>query len=279
MSFLQALVLGIIQGLTEFLPISSSGHLVLVQSIYSRWYGLDLDGMLTFDILLHVGTLISVVLVFWKDLSGMFWEFFRMVKDLFKGKPDFGKNANRKMIALLFIAMIPMAFALLIKGKIESVLMFPLPVGIALLFTGVVLYITDAMPTGRKRTMDMKYKNALFVGVVQLFAVIPGLSRSGTTIFGGVFSGLDKKFAVKFSFLLSIATILGGMATDIKNIASVKTAEIAPTIGGMIAAAIVGIFAIKFLVALLNKGKYKYFSYYCWTVGILTIVLSIKGMI
>ena len=276
MNFLQALVLGIVQGLTEFLPISSSGHLVLVRSLF----GLDLEGTLAFDLLLHVGTLVSVILVFWKDLAGMFLEFFRMLKDLMRGDPKFNQNANRKMIALLFIAMIPMIPALFIKDKIEQLPTWA--VGVALLFTGLLLYITDVMPSGKKRAMEMKYKNALFVGVVQFFAVIPGLSRSGSTIFGGVFSGLDKKFAVKFSFLLSIAAILGGVASaanEILKAEAVVSVGIGAMICAMFVAAVVGILAIKFLVALLSKGKYKYFSYYCWAVGVLTIVLSIKGMI
>ena len=274
MSILKAAILGLIQGIAEFLPISSSGHLVLFQNLLGMT---SAEENILFDILLHFGTLISVAVFYWQDIWEMIKAFFGLIGDLFKGKFDINKKPASRFIGLLFVATLPLFVAVIFNDKVEEVFSSTLFVGCALLVTGVILFIVDRIPKGTTDESNTKYKNAFVVGLFQLFAIFPGISRSGSTIFGGTLVGMSKKFAVKFSLLMSLIAILGAVATSVPDISggALSSVSLSACIVGMAVAAISGFFAIKFLVNMLNKGKFRYFSYYCWTVGIIAIIFSI----
>ncbi len=278
MTYLATIILGIVQGLTEFLPVSSSGHLAIFKHIpMIREAILPFTENLAFDTMLHLATLISVFIVFWRDIWALICAFFGFLADLFRGKPNL-HDPYRKMVLMLIIAVIPAAvIGLLFQSEIEALAESLTVVGFALLITAVITWLSDKLANGRKTAETAGYKSALYVGIFQAFAMIPGVSRSGSTIFGGLLNGFDKQFAVKFSFLLSIPTILG--ASLLQTIDMVREgfdmAYLFPFIAGGIAAAIVGIFAIKFLVNLLSKNKFYFFSIYCALVGIAVIAYSL----
>ena len=276
MTMLNSIILGLVQGIAEFLPISSSGHLVLFQKLLNLPNSED---FIIFDILLHVGTLVSVLFFYWKDVVELIASFCGIIADMFKGKFDF-KSQKRNLLVLLVIATLPLFVALVFKSKIELIFSSSLLVGSALLITGCILWFVDGLERGSLNEQSAGWKNALVVGLLQLFAIIPGISRSGLTIFGGVMSGLKKEFAVKFSMLLSIIAVTGAAAASIPDLMSGAGLPVsaAQCVVGMIVSAVSGIFAIKFLVRMLSKNSFKVFSYYCWAVGVITILTSfIKG--
>ena len=269
MTNLNAVLLGLIQGLTEFLPVSSSGHLVIFQNLLRLP---DSEQYITYDILLHLGTLISVLFFYWKDVLVLIVSFF----DLLRGKADF-KSARHRFLMLLIIGTLPLVAVFLVKNKVETLFGNPLLVGCALLITGCLLFMTDRLKKGEFAAENMPYKNALIIGLFQLFAVLPGISRSGSTIFGGVLTGLKKEFAVKFSLLLSIFAILGASAASVPDILSGEGMPVPAfqCVLGLVVSAVSGIAAIKFLVSMLGRNKFKYFAFYCWIVGIITIIVSV----
>ncbi|GHV19385.1 undecaprenyl-diphosphatase [Clostridia bacterium] len=257
------------------MPISSSGHLVLFQNLLGLTEGNE--SFLAFDILLHIGTLISVLFIFWKDICGMVVAFFKMLWDLItRGRLNIQKSEYRKLVIMLIIASIPLVIGAILENYIEGIFSSVLFVGCALILTGVILIWTDKFKNTTKTLQTATFKDALIVGVAQLIAIVPGLSRSGSTIFGGVIAGLSREFAVKFSFLLSMVAILGAAAISIKDFSGgVIAASLAPAIAGTIVAAIVGIIAIKWLVSLISKGRYYLLAYYCFAVGIVSIICAL----
>lgn len=256
MTILQALFLGILQGLTEFLPVSSSGHLVIFQHIF----GIS-EGVLAFDVLLHIGTLIAVFVAFWDDILSII------------------KQPLSRLTYLIIVGCIPaglMGYFLqpLFEKAFESLLV----VGIGLLITGLVLKVSETVADNSlsmKEVKETTYWNVLFIGLLQGIAIVPGISRSGSTIAGGLLAGLDRTFAARYSFLVAIPVILGAALVQIKDLASGGlTGGIAPYIIGPLMAAIFGFMAIKIVMKLVRNGRLSIFSYYCWTVGALTIVAS-----
>ena len=204
MSYIMVVVLGVIQGVAEFLPISSSGHLTLFQ----HFFGMNEPDNL-FNILLHFATLIAVCVYYWRDIWEMILEFFRFFGDLFSRTPSRGEPpAARRQILLLIVATLPLFLVLPIKDKVEAVGNYPAAVSCILLLTGVVLFTSDRMAKGRKNARNTTLLDALLMGVAQGFATLPGLSRSGSTIAAGMALGLDRKFAVRFSFLMSLPAVL-----------------------------------------------------------------------
>lgn len=274
MNLLQAIVLGIVQGFTEFLPVSSSGHLVLFQF----FFGISTDTNVIFDVMVHIGTLISVVIVFYKDIAHLVKEFFLMLIDLFKGRGFSIKgNPYRNMLTMIIIGTIPTGVMGIVFNDIfERLFTSVRIVSLTLLITGILLFIIDKLDKGYKKAQDIKVNDALIVGLFQGFAITPGISRSGSTIFAGLLRGFDRDIATRFSFIMSIPAIAGAAFLEGKDYL------INPTAGdglglmfiGMLTAAISGTFAIKFLVKLLIKGKLHYFSYYCWALGILAFTIS-----
>lgn len=279
MSVLFAAFLGIVQGLTEFLPISSSGHL----SIFQNFFGMEdyESSHMMFDIMLHLGTLAAVIIFYRRDIWDIIKELGRIVRDIFSGgkrKSEGGERLPvRRLILMVIVATVPLLVVLPLNKYIERLYYSTLFIGIALMLTGCLLYISDKAVRGKKTEGSATIKDALIVGALQAVATIPGISRSGSTITAGLLRGFDRSFAVKFSFLLSIPAILG--ANVLSLVDAVKggfnSADIPACIIGVIVSAVVGYLALGLVKLLTDKGKFGKFSYYCWAVGALTIIASI----
>lgn len=275
MSFFSALFLGFVQGLAEFLPISSSGHL----SVFQNFMGLTTVGEdnLFFDVLLHLGTLAAVFVAYWGEIKALILEAFAMVglRKLPRGeKPD---QLSRRMILFIIVATLPLVAVLPIKDKVESLYNNTFFIGGAFLVTGTLLFLSDRFNRGGKDLKTATVVDALLVGVGQAVAVVPGLSRSGTTISCGLARGFSREFAVKFSFLMSIPAVLGANLLSLVD-ALKGTMEWLPLpvyIGGVLSAAIFGYLAIWLLKLITRKGSFGGFCYYCWGAGLVTLILSL----
>lgn len=286
MTLLQAILMGMIQGLTEFLPVSSSGHLAIFKNVFH----VNTEMKMTFDILLHVGTLIAVFICYWADIKKMVVEGVRMLIDCVANGVTFFSNrfngeeeeyrriitgSYRKFVLLVLVSTIPTGIiGFLGKDLVEKTGENMLIIGVCLLITACLLMIADKSVSGRKTPKDITYKNAVGIGIAQGIATLPGISRSGMTITACLLSGFDKRFAVKYSFIMSIPAILGAAVLDLKNMfsESITASEISCYIIGMLVAAIVGFFCIKFVLALVRNRKFKYFGYYCIVMGLLSVI-------
>lgn len=275
MSIFKAIIMGIVQGAAEFLPVSSSGHLV----IFGKLLGIN-EPNNTFEVLLHLGTLVAIFVVYHKDVKEMIIEFFGMVRDLFKGEFNLD-NPYRKLVALIIVASIPTAIlGFAFQDTFESLFGSILPVGIALLITGTLLYVSDKIREGKKDEKRTNFRNATVIGIVQGLAITPGISRSGSTIVAGLFLGLKREMAVRFSFLMSIPAVLGAVLLKGKDIIEAGTATEGLFLQygvGAAVAAIVGILSIKLLEKVVLNKKFHYFAYYCWAVGAIAIGAFILG--
>ena len=287
MGFFEAIFLGLVQGLTEFLPVSSSGHLALVQSIFPSLRGTPL----MFDVLLHCGTLVAVIAAFWKDVAALLREFGRMIAGLF-GKKGKKNLLTRRLIILIVAGTLPLVLAILLGGIVKDTMRQPLAVGLLLCATGLLLFLADRLPKGQKNDKTAKLTDALVVGVCQGVAVLPGLSRAGATISGGLFCKFDRSFAVRFSFLLSIPAVLGATLLQVFEALNPKTAIEAaaaaalegygvlplyffPCLFGMLVAGFTGYIAIGLVRRLASRGKFGGFAYYCLGLGFITSLLSL----
>lgn len=266
-----AVLLGAVQGLAEFLPISSSGHLALVQAL------VDFDkhggNALAFNIIVHLGTLTAVIIAFRKDVVKVIKAFLAIVLDKFKIKDI----PSRRMVVMLIIACIPLVAGAFIDKLIEESFKNTLFIGIALLITAVMLFVADKIGGGSKTERDATYKDAAFVGVMQLFAVFPGISRSGATICGGLFSGFSRDFAVRFAFIMSIPAVLGSAVFKLPDLIAEGLAPgmALPYLAGFVTSAVCGYLAIWMVKTLMKKGNFKYFSIYCALVGLTTIIVTL----
>jgi len=268
MTALQAIILGIVQGLTEFLPISSSGHLVLLP-FFLNWK-LPAKEMFVFNVLVQVGTLVAVLVYFWKDLLSIISGFFTQ---LFKGTPFATQDA--RLGWLLIIATIPAGLAgILLQDLVEEVFSSPLFVGIALLITALLLVLGEKIGQKIGDLQSVALPDALVMGLMQAFALFPGISRSGSTISGGMMRHLKRESAGKFSFLMSIPIMLaaGGlstykMVTEVADLASFIPVMAA----GFLTAMVVGYLSIRWLLKFLVNHSLIYFAIYCSILGIATI--------
>ena len=277
MSLLSSIVLGLVQGLAEFLPISSSGHLAIAERLLSSFHAADIPAF--FDVLLHLGTLVAVFIAYWGEIRDMIVEFFRGVGDLIHGTTPAPVPPARRLILLIIVGTLPLFAILPIKDTIEGLSDNLLFVGAALLFTGCLLYASDRVRKGRKTERNATMLDVLLVGVAQAVATCPGISRSGTTITAGCFRGFDRKFAVRYSFLMSIPAVLGANILSLKDAveAGIIWADVPVYIVGVVVAAVSGYFCIRLLKMIADKGKFGWFAYYCWAIGALTLVLNILG--
>lgn len=255
MTVLEGFILGIIQGLSEFLPISSSGHLVLFQKLF----GIK-ENVFSFDIALHVASLAAVVAVMWKDIIEIL-------------KKPFSKLPLLIIVGTIPTALIGMIFSDLFEKLFES----GACLGFEFILTGAVLWYAENTRSKNKRLLEMNYSDALVIGTAQGFAILPAASRSGFTIAGALFRGLNREFALKFSFLMSIPAILGAAAKDIyDNIFKTGglhglAADVWPMAAGMAAAAVSGYIAIRFMLKVFSKSSLKLFSYYVFVIGALIL--------
>lgn len=277
MTYPLALILGLVQGVAEFLPISSSGHLTLLQ----YFFGMEQADTL-FNILLHFATLLAVCVVYFQDILEMIVEFFRMIGDMFRRGGRMGNPPEaRRLILLLIVGTLPLFAVMLIKDRVEALGSYPPFVSCALLVTGVILFSSDRMGGGRKNGRNITLGDALLVGVAQGFATIPGLSRSGTTISAGMALGFDRRFAVRFSFLLSLPAVLGATLLEVLDAAQAGqgiSQELLPKyLLGMAAAGVVGYFSIRLLDLLAARGKFGAFCYYCWAAGLISLAAYFAG--
>ncbi|HIU25221.1 MAG TPA: undecaprenyl-diphosphate phosphatase [Candidatus Copromorpha excrementigallinarum] len=275
MTYLEAVILGLAQGLSEFLPISSSGHLALLQ----YFFGIDETKVLSFAVLLHFGTLISVFIVYWKDIVDLVKELGAVIKDLFTGKGlRVNANPTRKLGFMIIVATIPTAvIGLLFNDLFNALYLSLIAIGIGLLITGTILRIADIMGKNNKTIKEMKFRNAFFVGLMQGVAIYPGISRSGSTLFGGLISGLNKEFAVKFAFLISIPSILGSVIVEAPDAFAegMDVSVIGPVAAGVIVSALSGLFAIKAMIRLVSNKKLIGFSIYTWALGLFVIIYAL----
>ena len=256
MNIFYSILLGIIQGLTEFLPISSSGHLVIFQKLL----GIT-KGQLTFNIFLHFGTLIPVLIIFWDDIRDIILL----------------KKSKKHLIWLILIGTIPtgmigILFEDFFKGLFSSVT----NTGYMLLVTGTLLLIAEKLSNSKRNIDEFKTSNSVIVGIAQGLAIIPGISRSGSTIVASLLQDLNREEAARFSFLLSIPAIGGAGILELKDAITIGLSGISwiAIITGTLASAIAGYIAIKYLLHILKNGSLVVFSYYCWFLGLLTIIIT-----
>ena len=274
MDLIQSLILGFIQGLTEFLPVSSSGHLTIFNVLFGLESGEDI---IAFNLLLHLGTLIAVFIVYFKDIVSLVKSAFSLLGKLFTGRlKKEGIVGDEKFVLWVVVATLPLVVLKLLglDEAVEALSTSILAVGIILLFNGTVLFFSDGFAKGKTQIDGMKWYNALAVGICQMFAVLPGLSRSGSTITGGLLNGLDRQQAVRFSFIMSIPAILGASILEVPELFSQSTSadQWGVYLAGMAVSAIVGVGAMKLLNYISKKSNFRMFSYYCWAAGILAIL-------
>lgn len=290
MSLFEAIILGFIQGVAEFLPVSSSGHL----AIFKNFFGLNEAGI-AFDILLHVGTLVAVFICFWSDIWELIVGGFGIVIDVCKNigryfSNLFNKNNKeykmkeyieiistpfRRYVMLIIIATIPTGImGIVLKDMIEAVSATLIVPGICLLMTSIILLIADNAKDGNEDESNVSYKKAGFVGICQGFATMPGISRSGTTVTACLLVGMDRAFAVKFSFIVSIPAILGAAVLDIPDLfkEGITSSDMINYVAGTLVAAVVGYVCIKTMLQIVRKKKFKVFSIYCAIMGLVSIV-------
>lgn len=280
MSILSAILQAIIQGLTEFLPVSSSGHL----SIYQHFTGNSGEGALMFSAILHLGTLVAVFACFWNQIFALIVEFFAMIKDIFTGKFSF-KNMEpaRRVIFMFIISTAVLIPFYLCKGFFESfsedASIFA--EGLCFLYTAAILFLADRSVRGTKEITDVTARDAVTIGFFQAVALLPGVSRSGSTISAGIFSGLKRDEAISYSFILGIPAILGGCLVEVKD--GLASSEVGVSfincLVGFVVAAVVGLLAIKLVQWLMKSDKFKVFYIYTAILGVVVIGFAIAEMI
>jgi len=270
MDYIFIMIQGIIQGLTEFLPVSSSGHLSVAQHFMNIG-----DESLIISIVLHLGTLAAVFAAFWSTIWGMIKEFFLTIRDIFTGKFSWREmKDNRRMMFMVIIATLVLVPVYFFKDFFTSVegdgdIIFE---GCAFVFTAILLFLSDACVKGYKTGRDMSVKDAITVGLFQCVALFPGVSRSGSTVTAGLFCGLTRETAVTYSFILGIPAILGGSLLEIKDaVVSGVQLDVVPLLIGFLTAAIVGFLSIKLVKLIIKHDKFKIFGIYTLILGLLCV--------
>ncbi|MBR5406455.1 MAG: undecaprenyl-diphosphate phosphatase [Lachnospiraceae bacterium] len=288
MSSFQAVIMGIVQGLTEFLPVSSSGHLAVIKGLF----GVETDGGVLFEVLLHVATLAAVFAVYYKDVIKILVDFGGICRDASVNTVRFFKNISainrqeylpicttphRKFVVMLIISTIPTGImGILLNDVVEVVSGNLLVVGLCLIGTGGILFVSDLIENGNKKQKEAHFGDALIAGISQGFAVLPGISRSGTTITACLLCGFDRRFAVKYSFIMSMPAILGALIVELIKLPGSGGGTSAPAgacVIAMILAAVIGYFALKLVNALAVNRKFKPFWIYCLIVGAISIIV------
>lgn len=285
MSILQSILLGVLQGITEFLPVSSSGHLAILKNLL----GIDTQGGLLFEALLHLGTLTAIVLAFRRDLLRMLAESARMARDVvYNAKATVHNhreqdairrrrivhNNYRKFVAMVLISSIPTAIIGYTARDLVEIASDTLVVpGVCLILTAGLLLVADVTESGRKIPKDVSYTNAFMIGVVQGLSVLPGLSRSGATITAGLISGFERRFAVKYSFIMAVPAILGAVLLELTRLTgTVSAGQAAIYLAGAATSGAVGFFCIKKMLVIVRKKQFKGFAAYCLALGVAAIV-------
>jgi len=258
----QSVILGVVQGLTEFLPVSSSGHLVLLQ----HFLGFKGDNLL-FDLLVHMATLLAVVVYFWRDLVAL-------VRSLVD------REALEERMLLLYIlvaTVVTGAMGLSFKGLLESLFYNPRLVVFTLAVTGLVLFLADRFSSGDRSMYRFGWGPSALVGLAQGVAIVPGISRSGSTVSAALLLGMDREDAGRYSFLIAIPAIAGAFVLEAKGVGSLPRASLGPYLAGMAAAFLVGLASIKVFLSAITSKRLTWFAYYCWGVALVSLVLFLGG--
>lgn len=288
MSFIQALLLGVVQGITEFLPVSSSGHLAILENLFK----INGNTGLLFNTIIHLGTLTAIIIAFRQDIKKLLLEGCKSLYDIYgnveiyfhnKHQQDAKRykkiisNNYRKLLLLLLISTIPTAFmGVLLENLVEQAGDNLLAPAVGLFITGILLLIVDFFPAGNKIPKDVTYTMAFVLGICQGIAVFPGISRAGVTIAVCLLCGFNRKFAVKYSFLMAIPAMLGAAILELFQFS--YTGEyvemMAMSISAAVVAGIVGFFCIKGMLVLMRKKRFRIFSIYCFILGIVAIICN-----
>ena len=282
MSLIQAIELGLIQGITEFLPVSSSGHLAILQYIFN----VDTDTGMLFEVMLHLGTLIAVCAVYFKDIKKLVVEgvhilidVFANLKNRFTGGHEKTRrivtNAYRKFVLLILVTTIPTGIiGIIFNSFMDAATSSLLVPGICLVVNAIVLLILGSLPGGKKKVKAASYKDAAVIGVAQGLAVLPGISRSGSTISACLGLGFDRNFAVKYSFIASLPAIIGANILELRHLgdALATGTNFLYYIIGMVVAGISGYICIRLMMYLVSEKKFSYFAYYCAIVGVIALI-------
>ena len=286
MSVIKAIILGIVQGVTEFLPISSSGHL----SLFQHFLGVSGEGSLLFSVLLHLGTLIAVFIVFHKTIFELVIEAVALIKDIFTGKFKYKElRGKKKMLVMFFFSCLPLLLLLIPIGNDMKLMDWLgglseddsiLVEGFCFLVTGVLLLTSTYISKKKTLNREVNTTDAFAVGLAQVFAAgFPGISRSGSTISTGMICGVSKEYMVEYSFILGIPAIIVANIVEFKDaVEAGAQLEVLPTIIGIIVSAVVGVACIKLLQWILKKDMWKYFGFYCFVIGVFTIICSVIGL-
>ncbi len=275
MDYINVIIQAVVQGLTEFLPVSSSGHLSVVQHIT----GISGEEASIMMIVLHLGTLVAVFAAFWKTIWGMIKEFFLTIKDIFTGKFSWkNMNSNRRMMFMVILATLLLVpfylFEEFFTGRSgDGDIVFE---GVAFIFTAMLLFLSDKCSNGAKLGEDMKVKDGITVGLFQCVALFPGVSRSGSTTAAGLFCGLEKQTAITFAFILGIPAILGGSVLELGDALQSDMQLDWVALGiGFVVAAIVGFLAIKLVSWLIKKDRFKIFGIYTLILGLACVAAGL----
>jgi len=275
MTIWDGFIQGIIQGITEFLPISSDGHLTL----YQHLTGNSGQGALFFSLMLHLGTLAAVIIAYRRTIWRLIKTFFAMLGDLFTGRFTFKtRDENRRMIFMLILATLPLLAFVLVKDWVTAITEDDDIVveGFCFLWTAALLFLAAKCVKGRKHAREMRVRDALIIGVFQGTAIMPGISRSGSTIASGLLLGYSREFCVRFSFLLGIPAILGASILEGKEaLAAGEAIAWGPVLVGIVTSAAVGYVCIRLINYLVKTDKFIVFSYYTGILGLLTVIAGI----
>ncbi len=267
LSLIKAVLLGALQGATEFLPVSSSGHLVIAQYLL----GIELEGagLLAFDVCLHFGTLVAVLIVFRRDIIDICRGFINRPA---RGGASLEPKLARRLGLFIILGTIPaVIIGLGFEEFFERLVSSPIAAAVMLLVTGTILFGTRFVRRDGAGLSRMRWWHSLAIGLGQSLAIIPGISRSGTTISTGLYLGIDRTLAARFSFLLAVPVIAGATVLKLDDLAALSQASIIATIVGTVVAAIVGVVCIKWLLAIIRRGHFSWFAYYCWAAGLSSI--------
>ena len=279
MTLFESIILGLVQGLAEFLPISSSGHLAALQYIF----GIDGSNVLTFTVMLHFGTLVAIFVDYWKDIVDLVKELFATIKDICTGQGvQVNKNDTRKLGFMIITASVPTAIiGLLLNDFFESLYARMTVIGVCLIITGCGLFFAERYGGGKRTIKDMNFRNAFFIGLCQSVAIMPGISRSGATMIGGLACKFDRAFAVRYAFLISIPSVLGAFLLEVpdavRSVSDGTGMSLGVMLAGVAVAAVSGYAAIKVMIKAVTNKKLMYFSVYTWIAGAALIIYSIAA--
>lgn len=276
MDIIQAIILGIVQGLAEFLPIASAGQVILATHILGVTFPSQSDA-LAFNTLLHLGTLTAIVGFFYRDLIKIIKAFVLSLLDLFQNKFKEGlkEDVYKRLAWLMLASTIPAAIVgALFNKQFEILFDSVVAVGIFLIINGFILYSTKYAKDGKDKIKELTFKNAIYIGLMESLALFPGISRSGTSITAGLFLGLERECAARYAFLIALPVITAAVLFEFKNIGALSQTNTASIVAAYLAVVIFGYLSIGLLIRIIKSSSLKIFAYYCWIVGALTLILS-----